>query len=155
MISAFSSFNPPPLEYYQCYYKRFPQYDRDNIPFYLYTPTDLELDNNRRYCEKMEEEKKKRLAQERERRAEERRIEREIAEEVAEEIEEDDLEEDEELAEVLGNLEEIFDHNDEVVDDLVEELSGGDAGLHDILSGLPTRSGRVPRPSTRLKDFYR
>ena len=162
MISVLSTYTPPPLEYYQCFCKKFPQYNRDNTPFYLYKPTQLELENNRRYCEKMDEQKKKRLAQERERKAEIRRLEREVAEEVAEEVveevpEEDDeidLEGDEELAEVLGNLEEIFDGNDEVVDDVVEELSGGDPGLHDILSGLPTRSGRVPRPSTRLKDFY-
>ena len=172
MIEAFSSFNPPPLSYYRCYYKKFPQYSNENTPFYLFVPSPDELELDRQECEKAEEEKRRFRAEAKERRAQEKRLENEIrnqqaAEEVAEEVaevveevaevveevSEDDPEMAEDIFEVVANAEEIIGDNDDL-DDLLEDLNGADPALDDILSGLRTRSGRVPRPSTRLRDYY-
>ena len=159
MIQAFSSFNPPELSHYRCYYKKFPQYDNENTPFYLYTPSESELEFDRRECEKAEEEKLRNQEIAKEKRAERKRLEEEIRnEEVAEEVAEEDSEEDpddavEDILEVVANAEEILENDDEL-DELLEDLNGADPALDDILSGLRTRSGRVPRPSAKLRDYY-
>ena len=151
MIEAFRAFTPPDLVNYQIYHKKFPKYDRDNIHFYLFKPTEIELEIHHQECLKAEEEKQKRLAEAKERRAEQKRMEEELRDQEVAEVDEEAAEV---IYEVVANADEVLGDNQDIIDDLVDDLDGVDPGLDDILSGLRTRSGRVPRPSTRLRDYY-
>ena len=164
-IEAFSSFEPPELSHYRCYYKKFPQYSNENTPFYQYVPSEDELELDRQECEKAEEEKARLKVIAAEKRAERKRLEEEVAEvgedgveevveevpeEVAEEVAEDEAEE--EILELVANAEEILDNDD--LDDLFEDLDGVHPAIDDIISGIRTRSGRLSRPSAKLRDQY-
>lgn len=175
-IEAFSSFEPPELSHYRCYYKKFPQYSNENTPFYQYVPTEDELEFDRQECEKAEEEKARLKAISAEKRAERKRLEEEmrnhedvgeddveenieggveevaeeVPEEVAEEVAEDEAEE--EILELVANAEEVLDNDD--LDDLFEDLDGVHPAIDDIISGIRTRSGRLSRPSAKLRDHY-
>ena len=98
----------------------------------------------------MEEQKKKDLEEAKKKREERKRMLNELrnqerAEEVAEQDGDDDVED---------NVEEVLEENADLIDNLVEDLMGIDPGLDDIVIGLPTRSGRIPKPSARLRDLY-
>ena len=148
-IRAFRNFQPPELYYYQCYHRRFPSYSRDNVPFYLYHPTQEEIDINREICQKMEEQKKKDQEEAKKKREERKRMLNELRnQERAEEVAEQDGDD------VEDNVEEVLEENADLIDNLVEDLMGIDPGLDDIVIGLPTRSGRIPKPSARLRDLY-
>ena len=173
-IEAFSSFEPPELSHYRCYYKKFPQYSNENTPFYQYVPSEDELELDRQECEKAEEEKARLKVIAAEKRAERKRLEEEVAEvgedgveEVVEEVPEEVAEEAEEVAEeaevaedeaveeifeLVANAEEILGNDD--LDDLFEDLNGVHPAIDDIISGIRTRSGRLSRPSAKLRDQY-
>ena len=148
-VEAFNNFKLPELYYYQCYHRRYPSYSRDNVPFYRYHPTQQEIDTNLEICRKMEEQKKKDREEAKKKREERKRMLNELQ----------NQERAEEEAEQAGDavddaVEEVLEENEDLIDDLVDDLIGIDPGMDDIVFGLPTRSGRIPKPSARLRNIY-
>ena len=142
-LEAFNNFQPPELYVYQCYHRRYPSYHRDNVPFYLYHPTQHEIEINQEHCRRMDEQKKKDREAAKQRRIERKRMLEELQNQGQAQAEDEE-----------NHLEEVLEENEDLIDDLVEDLVGMDPGLDDIVIGLPTRSGRIPKPSARLRDLY-
>ena len=153
-IEAFRNFQPPELYVYQCYHRRFPSYSRDNVPFFRYQPTQHEIDLNQEICRKMEEQKKKDREDAKKNREERKRMINELQNQLAEEEAEQggDAIVVEEVPE--DDVDEVLEENEDLIDELVQDLMGVDPGMDDIVFGLPTRSGRIPKPSARLRNLY-
>ena len=157
-IEAFLNFEPPELSHYQCFFRAFPKYDRSNVPFYQYCPTADEIEKNNQICQKMDEKKKKEQAEAKERRAARKRLENDLRNRQAAEgevaAEGEAVADGEVPAEGYEELDQVFEENQDLINDLVEDLVGIDAGMDDIVFGVPTRSGRTPRPSAKLRNLY-
>ena len=154
-IEDFRNFQPPELYVYQCYHRRYPSYSRDNLPFFRYQPTQHEIDINQEICQKMEEQKKKDREEAKKKREERKRMMNELRNQELAEAEAEQGGGAAVVEEVLeDDVEEVLEENEDLIDELVQDLVGVDPGLDDIVLGLPTRSGRIPKPSARLRSLY-
>ena len=121
-MRKFEEFTIPEDSYIRCYMRKYKTYDKDNVPFYEFTPTPEELENDARICEQKRLEKEAHLAEMKRRREERKRQnssrrnranDEEIPEDIPEEVPEEDVQ--------------LY------LDDLVDEIHGQDPELDALL----------------------
>ena len=127
-MRKFEEFTIPEDSYIRCYIRKYKTFDKENIPFYEFTPTQEELDNDARICEQKRLEKEAHLAEMKRRREERKRQNssrsRANNEEVPVEVPEDVPEE------VPDEVAQLY------LDDLVDEIHGQDPELDALLGGF-------------------
>ena len=125
MLQKFEQFTIPDDSYIRCYIRKYKAYDKENIPFYEFTPTQEELDNDARICEEKRLEKEARQAEMKRLREERRRTNPSRRNRAN-----DDVEAPEEVPEVQEEIAQVY------LDDLIEEINGEDAELDALLGGF-------------------
>lgn len=166
MLKKFEEFEIPDDCVLQCYMRKYKTYDKENIPFIEYSPTEEELLVNERICEQKTREKEAAKA-EATRRRQEKRKENQARRNRANDDEENPEEVQEQVPEEVP---EEFVHD--ILDDLIEELAGPGAELDAIVGGFleqnqaddeiileevpqpRSRSRRIRRPARKVRDQY-
>ena len=97
----------------------------------------------------MEEQKKRERAEAKKKRDERKRLEQESQNQNEFEVQAEEIEaiQEEEV------VEDVFEQNADLINELVEDPRGVDVALENNL-GFQTRSGRTTRPSKRLRDMF-
>ena len=166
MMKKFEEFQIPDDSVLQCYLRKYKTYDKENIPFIEYSPTEEELQVNRRICEQKAREKEAAKAEAKRRRDEKRAQNRSRR---------NRANDDEEVPEVQEEVPEVF--AQDYLDDIIDELAGPDAELDALIGGFfernpaenqpeeeiileevqqprSRRRSRVRRPAPKLRDQY-